>query len=511
MHSSIQNNIIYLVSALLVLSSFWMIYAFGINVPHWDDHAVRNFIDNSSITHIFSFHNEHRIGLTRLSALLTNLLSGKLNFKWLMYFGQFGLVGLFGCYIFLARELSISKLGLLILACCIFNFSTFENSLWGMAAVQNHGILFFAPAALITLSINDLSKRYIFVLATFFSLSCLVTSGNGVLIAPIGLVLLFFKGESKKAWYWLAIHTVAFTIYFIGFSRNGGIQPHIEDFFLNFIALGGSLVYPILGKNISATLPSVIGLANLFLAIWVFFRLLFLKDSNKRLLSYLGLQAFFFGTLSLIAISRNDYETAVLLSSKYKIYSFLIFGTSAFFGMGFLKGNKIRYGLVALTFLAFINSQWSYWPMLKTLKIERTADLFNLKKSTTGETSFKPTTLGFETTLNPEDAIPDANKVDSIAFKDDKLLFFENEWNSDSETYIWLKSKAFEYLQPVNGLGNSLVRHQAGRADLDLKNFKTDVYQIYLLEVGKSDTRLFNTKKTVRIEGVNFTEAPKNW
>ena len=511
MQKSVQNNIIFALIALLVLDAFYAIYMFGVNVPHWDDHAVRNFIDNFYATGVFSFHNEHRLGLTRLVALVTNLLSGELDFKWLMYFGQFSLVGLLASYFYIAKELSISKVGLLILAMCIFNFSTFENSLWGMAAVQNHGILFFVSATLITLSLADISNKYIFALAFFFSFCCLVTSGNGVLVAPIGLLLLFFRGQSKKAWYWLGIHAVVFTIYFIGFSRNGGQKPHFEGFLLNSIALSGSLIYPILGKAVNAILPSLVGLLNIALSLFVFFRLFFLKDSNQKLLIFLGLQAFFFGTLALVAISRNDYETAVLLSSKYKIYAFLIFGTNAFFGYEFLSNKKVKYGLIGFTTLIFFNAQLSYWPLQKALKLERTADLFNLKQASSCHSSFKLSSLKFEASLNPELAISDEGKVDSIAFIDDKLLFFENDLDSHVESYIWLKSDRVQYLEPLNNVAYSILKPSSGRADLDLKNFKTDVYQIYLLEVDKLRSKLYNTNKTVRIEGVEFTEAAKNW
>ncbi|MFT4733444.1 MAG: hypothetical protein ACI9K1_000396 [Arcticibacterium sp.] len=511
MQKSVQNNIIFALITFLVLGAFYAIYMYGVNVPHWDDHAVRNYVDSFYVSGMFKFHNEHRLGLTRLVALITNSLSGELDFKWLMYFGQFSLVGLLAAYYYTAKKLVIPKIGLLILAMCIFNFSTFENSLWGMAAVQNHGILFFASATLITLSLTNIANKYIFALAVILSLCCLVTSGNGVLVPPIGFLLLFLRRETKMAWYWLGIHAIVFTCYFIGFSRNGGQMPHIESFFLNSIALSGSLIYPVLGKGVNAIVPSLVGVTNMALSLFVFFRLFFLKDSNQKLLIFLGLQAFFFGTLALIAISRNDYETAVLLSSKYKIYSFLIFGTNAFFGSEFLSNKKVYYLLIGFTILIFFNAQLSYWPAQKALKLERTADLFNLKQDYTQSSSFKLTSQKFEASLKSELAIADEGKVDSIAFINDKLLFFENNLAPRVESYIWLKSDSAQYLEPLNNMSYSLLKASAGRADLDLRNFKSNVYEIYLLEVDKLKSKLYNTNKTVRIEGVEFTEAAKNW
>lgn len=517
MNENAKNRAVYAVIALLILGSVWMVLRFGVNVPHWDDHAIRVLIDDfstSKIGGLFSFHNEHRIWLSRTMTLIYKSISGQTDFKFMMYFGQFGLAALMLLFIVLARHFKLNSLSLVFIALFIFNFSTVENSLWGMAAIQNHCIFFFAVGSLSLLSTSHFSAKASFIAAIAFSLLALLTSGNAVLIAPIGLAVLFFLGRKKKMLIWLGVHALAFAVYFIGFERSVSERPHIEDFFLNFLALNGSHFYPILDTIFSTKLAYVFGFFNIIFGLWVALRLFFSKDTNEKTLNFLAIQAFFLGTLALVAIGRNDYQVATLLSSKYKIYSFLIFGTNILFGLEFLKSQKWKYGIAVLAIFLFVNAQISYLGLVRSTHQERVADVINLKNSEAdfSKTAYNPPTFGFEKSLQVESAELDPSKIDSIAFEGNNLLFFENNLQKFHENYIWLKSNESEYLLPLRLVKGSLFGTVEGIAYLERRNFKTDVYQTYLLEVtDDKNAQLFDAVKTLKIEGIPYTEAPKNW
>ncbi|WP_341224450.1 hypothetical protein [uncultured Arcticibacterium sp.] len=516
MNETAKNRAIYAIIALLILGSVWMVVRFGVNVPHWDDHAIRVLIDNFSwnkLGGLFKFHNEHRIWLTRTVTLIYKSISGQTDFKFMMYFGQFGLVGLMVLYILLVRHLKLNSLGLLFIALFIFNFSTVENSLWGMAAIQNHCILFFAVGSLSLLSTSYFSEKVSFIGAIVFSILALLTSGNAVLIAPIGLAILFFLGRKRQMLIWLGIHALVFAIYFIGFEKSVSERPHIEDFFLNFLALNGSHFYPILDTVFSTKLAYILGFFNILFGLWVIFRLFFSKDTNEKTLNFLAIQAFFLGTLALVAIGRNDYQVVTLLSSKYKIYSFLIFGTNILFCLQFLITPKWKYIFTAVALFLFVNAEVSYLGLIRSTHMERIADVINLKSTETdfNNTSYNPPTFDFEKSLQAEKKEVDPSKIDSIAFSGNDLLFFENNLHKFHENYIWLKSKDSQYLLPLRLVKGSLFGTVEGIAYLDRRNFKTDFYQTYLLEISENETALYDAVKTLKIEGIPFTEAPKNW
>ncbi|AWV98237.1 hypothetical protein [Arcticibacterium luteifluviistationis] len=516
MNETAKNRAVYAIITLLILGSVWMVLKFGVNVPHWDDHAIRVLIDEfswSKIGGLFKFHNEHRIWLTRTVTLIYESISGDTNFKFMMYFGQFGLVALMLLYILLARHFKLNSLSLLFLALFIFNFSTVENSLWGMAAIQNHCILFFAIGSLCFLSTSYFNEKTSFIAAIIFSILALLTSGNAVLIAPIGLAILFFLGRKKQMLIWLGVHTLVFAIYFIGFEKSVSERPHIEDFFLNFLALNGSHFYPILDTIFNTKLAYIFGLLNILFGLWVIFRLFFSKDTNEKTLNFLAIQAFFLGTLALVAIGRNDYQVETLLSSKYKIYSFLIFGTNILFGWQFYKSQKWKYALAAIAVFLFLNAQVSYLGLLRSTHMERVAYTINLKHEQRHlkKTAYHLPTFNFEKSLSIDMAEIDPSKIDSIAFEGNHLLFFENNLQKFHDNYIWLKSKDSEYLLPLRLVKGSLFGTVEGIAYLERRNFKTDVYQTYLLEVSDNKAELFDAVKTLKIEGIPYTEAPKNW
>jgi hypothetical protein len=505
-----ENSLVYTLIILLIIASFYSIYLYGVNVPHWDDHAIRTFVDGFTLKksfHILDFHNEHRIAWTRTIALFSNAIFGELNFKYLMYFGQFGLMALLATYIPLLKKQSLP---LLIIALFVLNFSTFENSLWGMAALQNHWVMFFAIGALVSLSSSIFRSPIHVYIATVFSVLALFTSGNGVLVGPLGIMLLFFKGEKKLLKYWAIFHVVLLSLYFIGFSGGGNEKPNIEDFFLNFFALTGSFIYPIFGAIFTIKFSYIFGILNLIITLLVFLRLFVNKEENNRILAFLGIQGFLIGTLALIAFSRNDYEVLNLLSSKYKIYSFLILGTNFFIGLDLLRSKKWRISIIAFSVFLFINAQISFAESLNETRQSRVSDTLNLRLKETNydSSSYQLPLFGFENNLNLEDAIVESSKIDSLAFGKGELMFFSSNMTLDTDNYIFLKAKEEKYILELK---KSSTAHYNGVGKLDLRNFKNGIYQVYLLEIGNESVNLFDTQKTVRIKGQEFKEAEKNW
>ncbi|KPM49204.1 hypothetical protein [Jiulongibacter sediminis] len=513
-----KNIAFYLLTGLLVLSSFWSIYKYGVDVPHWDDHAVRNFVDGfqlKSFFEIFSFHNEHRIGVTRIAALNTDWVAGRLNYKALMYTGQLALVGLLGIYIYLKERFKFPALLLFIIALFIFNNSTFENSLWAMAGMQNHWVLFLSVGSLLLLiksQFTEEGQKLWFVLSVLSSFLAMYSSANGLLTAPIGLLLLFFIGKRKPMLIWLAIHVVLVATYFIGFQSFGmSKRPHLEDFFLNLFALAGSLATPIANINSPMGLTQIIGLINIILAVWLFFKLLFRKNNQTEFLSYIALTSFYLGTMVLISVSRSDYERQVLLTSKYKVYSLLLLANTLFF---WIKKEKIEainksFAIILVSgLLVFLNLQFSFLDDLKATFRERMADQTNLQLL---GVPYLPENNALTEAILKESFITDASKIDSIALQKESIDFFENDLRSESENFVLAKGPTPNQLVPVNPDYVFFKSQSKGTAQLFLYNFPSDIYQLHYLELTDGKVKIYNAQKTIRIEGVPYESAPKNW
>jgi hypothetical protein len=520
----LKNGLILSLLAAVIASLYCIIYRYGVNVPHWDDHAVRVFVEDwktSDLFRLFSFHNEHRIAFTRFIALLVNGIFGELNFKHMMYVGQAGLVGVIGWFIFWVNRLKIETVWLLIPALLIFNPSTFENSLWAMAAVQNHWVIFWAFSALsfLILASENVSKKQsgFFIAAVLLSLITHLTSGNAVILAPLGIMLLLFAGKWRLLWIWLFAHSIFYFFYFQGFERFGmSTRPHLERFLINLFNLSGSLSYPLLNKNISVKLPLLAGILQLIFTIRVFFKILFRKDNKSEVLSYFAFAGFLWGTLVLVAAGRSDYDPMVLLSSKYKIYSFLILAVNGLYFMRKPKSGaeitKTDFLFAGMTLFFFANAWVSYIDDVKNLKRERIAYLVNLKFMGAGNSPiYKPHKLAIEDVLVNKTKTTSSGASVSFEFEKDKINFRTLVSDYETDYYLWLESEQHKQLIALNAENTLSGKSNTRNGSLLLYDIPSDTYRIYLAESTREGVRLKDTKEEIRIEGVKYTAPKTNW
>ncbi len=162
------------------VSLLFLMYKYAVNIAHWDDHAIRysviNIVKSNSflekIQLLFKQHNEHRIVITRITAYISNLFVGSIDYRFLMLVGFAFLISI----LLIISRLNFNKLILSIFSLLIFHPAFNENTFWGMAAVQNFGVLFFA-----FLTAYFVAKENI-IMAILAATLCVFTSGNGILI-----------------------------------------------------------------------------------------------------------------------------------------------------------------------------------------------------------------------------------------------------------------------------------------------------------------------------------------
>ena len=500
---------------LLVVSSFVAIGFFGVNTPHWDDNAIRFFVQDFSISHffdLFKLHNEHRIFFTRVVALKLNWLFGELNFKHMMFVGQVPLIGVLGWFIFLARRWSFPPITWLVPALLIFNASTFENSLWAMASVQNHTVIFWAMTSLILLCIRG-NNKWMFPVAVLAGIMGLLTSANALVIIPTALLVLFFEKRKKAFWIYLGIHIIVVALYFQNFTdTHESSRPHLERFFLNLSTLGGSLIYPFLNRPYTIHIATAAGGLLLAYSIWIFFKLLFRKGDQEKLISFIALNCFFWGTLVLVALGRNEYDRTLLLSSKYKMYSFLIFGTNLLFsikknGENITKKN-FSLGLIMVVGL-YINAQLSFLDDLRFTYWDRVADHLNLVNQYGPQKGvYNSPVFAFQ----KQKALPgDLELIADRTDTENKTIIDLKPSDTNGNKLLMIQQGDFKKVIPFQHRYLFFVPLPEVSAEILRYELPTGEYQASIMTTSDKQLKSYTLPEPILLTNAAYTAPKKNW
>lgn len=339
---------------VIAFAVVWNYYA--VNVPKWDDHALRNFLYlfdqedtfSGKIYQFFRQHNEHRIVYDRLIAFLDYHLTGKLNFRHLMAVGNLSLVGLLLICADLFRREGRALVYALPVALIILNLANWENMFWGMAALQNFSVVLW-----VVLSIYWLTYTKRWGLAIVSAILATLTSGNGILVWPIGAVLLILqlsesrlssKNTFRPLLVWVSCAALVLVLYFTGYEKPAGNPPNrgsLTDLLKGWLAfLGASadalpIKSPLQSSILLGSFMAVLvigllgwGLLNYSQSIFRSVRQLThpkASISGKGIPSITlfvwGCAAFIIGTAIVVAWSRTGFGLDMIITSRYKIYS----------------------------------------------------------------------------------------------------------------------------------------------------------------------------------------------
>ncbi len=402
---------------VIVFALVWQYYA--VNVPKWDDHALRAYLYYSDqettfagkVYQLFRQHNEHRIVYDRLVALLDYWVFGKLSYVHLMVVGNLSLVGLlwvFGTVLVRAGKPLVYALPVALL---LFNLSHWENMFWGMAALQNFSVVFW-----VVLTIYLLIYSNNWMLAATTALLATLTSGNGLLVWPIGFVLLLLQmpvaplrsagvanRPARLLLGWIVAAAFVGTLYFTGFEKPAGNPPDrgsLTDLLRGWLAFTGAAA-----EAFSATSPlsASIRLGGLMLlatlgvlgwSLWISgFGIVHALQHQFGLgrrfagavragaataippvvLFFWGCAVFLLGTAAIVAWTRTGFGLDLIITSRYKIYSLTLLALLYVYGLSRLPKRAGRWvgsagaagGLLLawLSFNAFLDETiwWRHW------------------------------------------------------------------------------------------------------------------------------------------------------
>lgn len=373
--------------ALLPILYFYLIIdAHLVNIPFIDDYMLletvhnfrqeKNFIEAVKI--LFAQVNQHRFAFERLVMLALVFFTGTVNLEILITLGNLFLFGILYLFFRTFREERVSWYYFLPVPFLLFNLTYYENANWGIAAIQNTPLIFFALLSAFGLGRGNRVGWWIGVIA---ALVATFVSGTGMLAWIIGAVILFFQKKYRPLILWLVLAAGCLAFYFLFDYRfiptTDGTRPWEHPIFNGLLLLGfwGNALYlDISHATQQAFYPDMVACVYLGLFIGLVFLgwLVRFFLSQKLRGSYwfvLGTLLFGLGTGAMFVLSRPMDQFFMyggsVFSRRYVIFGVVLL-TVAYLALVILT-RRLRYvqpvvlmagltGFVALNFQSYFTS-----------------------------------------------------------------------------------------------------------------------------------------------------------
>ncbi|MCE7066783.1 hypothetical protein [Dyadobacter sp. CY326] len=547
---------------VLIYFTVWNYYA--INIPKWDDHALKEFILyyahattwKEKIWLLFKQHNEHRISTTRLIAWLDYSAFGALNYRHLMTAGNLLLLAVIPLWYELLKKNKKPLFALLPIPFLWLTLAFWENMYWGMAAIQNFGVV---TLTLWTLYLCINFKTVPYIISLILAGITILTSGNGLLVLPLGALLLFLSQNRKRFALWTILSAVYIFCYFNWYVKPESNPVSRASFFQlikGYMAFLGSFAESIpVADHFKACflLGIILFLVAVSIVSTTLFRIVRNKYANKfeRItdLFCLGTILFILATALIVVYSRAGFGLEGLVTSRYKIYSVLLLIIAYLYLVIPIRGSFLSPYITAIVFLGVLFNVFSYHYHL--------VDAYNLRKMLTTD-QFNWTFADKELAY-PADTSFAANIVEKTPVFYDKLLplikladrqtyagnsrgmtelfdnssfkaendnyvvensTFTSQRLQDSGVYILLSSKNRFYLFPASRTRNTSRKElflkqyyfaPGFRAEIPYSKMKKGLYDVGLVRVQGEQTAILFQNQKVQVKETKENKAKVNW
>ncbi|WP_291042773.1 hypothetical protein [Dyadobacter sp. 50-39] len=329
---------------LPVVYFFILLDAHVVNIPYTDDFNLLETVQKlrqagsfaDMLKALFEQVNQHRFGFERIVMLIMYMLTGSVNIKTQIIIGDLFMLGIgYLLYLGLKKE-QITWYWFIPVPYILFNLVYFENAYWGIAALQNTPLIFFALLTAYGLAREDEKG---FRIALIAALLTTFTSGSGLLAWGVGMVLLAFQKRFKSLLWWV-IGSVAVLLFYFFFdyqfvsSPGEKIWDHPVFNVIFLLAFWGNALYldvrhpliPVFQKDILACFVLGAGIAVVFV-VWAA-RMLIARKPRWADWFLLGAMMFIMGTGIMFVISRpiNNYVMygGTLFSRRYMIFGVVL-------------------------------------------------------------------------------------------------------------------------------------------------------------------------------------------
>lgn len=337
---------------LPIIFFYYTIYSNTDNIPFKDDYSLLDSIYQMEVSSSFYAWtkafikqvNQHRFGFERSVMWLIYKVLGNENIKSQIIIGNSFLLGILYLLLRIFKNFKLSLAYFIPLPLLLFNLTYFENATWGIAAIQNTPIIFFA---LLTTHFLISKKRNEFYLAILFATITLFTSGNGLAMWFVGILLLSCQRQWKKLGVWSLAMLSLFAIYFM-FDYE--IIPSNKENLLNYpfynvlyiLAFWGNVFlqnipHPQMGHRYLDVIICI--LSGLFLTVILIALFWKIYRNNFKNLSYVNLTLIgglsFLACTGLMLVISRPIEVKIIYGGEILARRYMIFG-AVFLCLGYL-------------------------------------------------------------------------------------------------------------------------------------------------------------------------------
>jgi len=327
------------VSAILVFLPASLFYSIllgkAIDLPAFDDYGLLSFLNQEIklkgfsarfLCFLASQQNEYKLYFARGIVWIQYLLCGHVSFKILAAIGN-GFVLLLGFLLwkmFLPAHKNVAtRLAFFIpVSWLLFQLQYWETVDSPLGALQNLPVIVFSFAAIYFL-VRANNRRFGFSVASL--VLAIAASGNGFLVIPVGVLVLFLERRYGRILMWLSVSAVCILAYAYRYNLMSSQADAHRSVFSVLLRLNPAYAIAFIGS--AGSIPIRAGAVVLGLVLCGFLVFMGCRGYSKKnpVVSYCIL----FLLLTAIGVAGIRSELGVMQSmqSRYTIYSalFLIF------------------------------------------------------------------------------------------------------------------------------------------------------------------------------------------
>lgn len=330
--------------AVPLLAFAWLLYAYALNVPWYDDiEAFVGFMASyrqattasEKLYWLLKPNNEHRIFFAKLTAVATTGLTGELNFRTLILVGGVFLLGTLGLLLRVLRWQRALPLVLFAPVPFLLLQPQYHlTSLWAITSLQHIAVTFFMLCGFWALANWRSTGR--FWLAVGLQTGAALSMSTGLFGWIAGAGLLFVQRRWAKLAIWSIVGAAVIAFYFHDFTSPQGNEssvsfflkhPHLV-FFGFFTFIGGLFDFlptqPILWRSV---LPTLAGMMMVSATVYRLGRQNWLRPERgaepallRQRYFFLGMYGFLLINAAAIGFLRPRFGYEVMLVSNYMLY-----------------------------------------------------------------------------------------------------------------------------------------------------------------------------------------------
>jgi hypothetical protein len=374
---------------------FYILFVHSVNIPFTDDYEllktfytlITSLEPIEKLQAFFEQLNEHRLVFERFILLMIYFVEGTQNIKSQILIGNLFLFGILFLFYRFHRSEGHSPVSFLAIPFFIFNLIYYENIIWGITAMQNTSVLFFAMLSFFYLSLKNNFGFFGAILSTIIVTFVL---GSGVSVWVIGLFILVLQNRFKFSFFWTLIGSgvilfyFTFDYYFFNSARTALFKFPFRNIIYALGFYGNAFYLDIPHPAPSTYYPDVFvavgaGAALVLICLWFISRIFAVRPGTLKWTYWFlaGNMLFVLATGAMLVLSRpvqfNIIWGGEVFSRRYMIFGVVLLVAGYLAVLTLLKRRVyVQRIFVYLTLgLAIILNMGSYYLYLHKVRAHR--------------------------------------------------------------------------------------------------------------------------------------------